>query len=234
MDELAPRRRGRHSADPLIIEALASGASHSEAARAANVSIRTITRRLTDPSFRRQLDEIQAQSLKGVSAQLTASAGTAINTLVELTSADQPATVRATAARALLSGAQQYRSATAAYEQGADPEVSETMESLVQRANEAVDELERRREMHFQHDQAAGRAPPDPPSCIGDHAAGECDQCAAWQESAHAIVLEHGIDPDGCLTEPGSHVRGQVWPLRSATIQLLNAAHDRSSRRPES
>jgi len=233
MDELAPRRRGRHAADPIIIEALASGAGHAEAARAANVSVRTVTRRLADPSFRGQLDEIHARSLEGIAADLAASAAPAIKALVELLSADQPPTVRATAARALLSANLQYRNAAEAPE-SAQPEDAEDLESLRQSGLEIVDEIVRRRATQFQESQNAGRAPPDPPPCINDHAGGECDHCAAWQATAHEIVLEHSIGPEGRLTDTGSQVREQVWPLRPATIQLLNAAYDRRSNRSES
>src|SRR5436853_625033 len=82
MDELATRRRGRDTVDPIIAEALATGVSHAEAARIANVSLRTITRRVGDPSFRAQIDELHARSLEGIADSLLASTATAVKTLV--------------------------------------------------------------------------------------------------------------------------------------------------------
>jgi hypothetical protein len=48
--------RGRHASDLLIVAALARGATQAEAAKAANVGVRTVRRRMQEPAFRRQVD----------------------------------------------------------------------------------------------------------------------------------------------------------------------------------
>ncbi len=212
MDELATRRRGRRSGyDPILVEALASGASHQEAADRAKVSLRTVTRRVSDPAFVALIDELHARSLEGIAANLTASAAAAVETLKELLGPEQPAPVRVRAAQALLSEARQSRSASQVRE-GAQGAESLDVESAKQRALELVSQFGARRDMYrrmeFEASQNAGEVPPDPPPCIKDHAAGECEQCAAWQANAHAIVLEHSIDSEGYLTDAGSRGTG--------------------------
>ena len=115
--------------------------------------------------------------------------------------------------------------------ESAQPADHEDSEALRQRGLELVLEVAKKRSLYFQASQDAGHAPLEPPSCIDDHAAGECDDCRTWQDTAHAIVLEHCIDPQGSLTDTGTRVREQAWPRRPATIQLLNAAHHRRSTR---
>ena len=232
MDKPATRRRGRHGIDLILLEALATGATHQEVADRANVSLRTVTRRMANPAFRAQLDELHARSFEGITSRLQVSAAAAIETLDELRGSDHPATVRATAARALVTANLQYHDATEVPEVSAQPADSEDLGSKKRRAVELVDEFVRRRNMYFKASQNAGHAPLEPPSCIEDHAAGECHDCRAWQDTAHAIVLEHCIDSEGCLTETGLHVRGQVWPLRAATIQILNVAYRRRPSHP--
>ena len=83
--------------------------------------LRTITRRLADPSFQAQIDEIHARSLDGIVADLTSSAEVAIKTLVELQDSKQPPMVRVNAARALVSETRQYLNATEAREESAPP-----------------------------------------------------------------------------------------------------------------
>jgi hypothetical protein len=173
-------------------------------------------------------------ALSSIADNLLANAATAITTLGELLGSDQPPAVRLSAARAVLSATLQYRGATSVPEGGAPPADAEDVESMKRRARQLVDEVVKKRDRHFKAFQMAGQAPPDPPSCINDHAAGECEQCHGWRDTAHAIVTEHGIDPEGRLTEAGSRVRERVWPLRPATIQLLNAAHGRTSERSAS
>jgi hypothetical protein len=234
MDELAPRRRGRHDADPIIAAAIASGATQADAAREADVSLRTVTRRVGDPSFCAQIADIRARSFERVVDALLASAATAITTLVELLEPNQPPAVRLNAARTVLSATLQYRSTAEVPGKNAPPAVGEDLESKRRRARQIIEQVAERR---MKQDKAAlrsGHFPPDPPSCINDHAAGECADCSAWQDAAHKIATDHGIGPDGCLTAAGSFIRGQVWPLRPATIQLLNAAHSRRAERSAS
>src|SRR5215471_8371636 len=100
-DELDRRRRGRHAADPILAAALATGATQQEAARSAGVSVRTVTRRLNERDFQAQVDEVRARSLEGIGTDLAHGAAQAVGTLVELLNADNPASVRVAAARAL-------------------------------------------------------------------------------------------------------------------------------------
>lgn len=61
---------GRHNADPILIAALAAGATNVDAADFAGVSERTVRRRLRDRDFRARLnaagDETVAASARGI------------------------------------------------------------------------------------------------------------------------------------------------------------------------
>jgi hypothetical protein len=94
----------RKVADDRLIAALAGGATVQDAARAARMSRRTAQRRLTDPTFRRQVDEARSKILDRLVDQLGAGALEAVaalrGVLVEPTRDGGGVTVQA--ARALL------------------------------------------------------------------------------------------------------------------------------------
>jgi hypothetical protein len=128
-DELGARRRGRHAADPILAAALATGATHEEAAQRAGVSVRTVSRRLNDPVFRARVDAARARTVEGIQSELAAGAVQAVSTLVELLDDRNPANVRAAAARALLSNLLRYREAGELQRQIA--EIQETLYGTV-------------------------------------------------------------------------------------------------------
>jgi hypothetical protein len=72
--------RSLQRSDPMLVQALANGATHEEAARAAGVSLRTLTRRIADPSFLAQIDELHPHKLEGIAADLLSSTARAIKT----------------------------------------------------------------------------------------------------------------------------------------------------------
>jgi molybdenum-dependent DNA-binding transcriptional regulator ModE len=90
-------RRG----DAKLLLALASGASIRKAATAAGVSEATVTRRLEDPAFRRQLNLIRTQMVDRAVGRLAATMAVASTTLRRLLKAKSE-TVRLGAARAVL------------------------------------------------------------------------------------------------------------------------------------
>jgi hypothetical protein len=95
-------QRGRRNADQRLLLALACGATVESAARQAGVSESTAYRRLADPAFRRQLQQLQADMVQRTAGMLTAAAGEAVKTLLQLQQASTPAAVRLGAARAVL------------------------------------------------------------------------------------------------------------------------------------
>jgi AcrR family transcriptional regulator len=100
---------GRHDADSMLAVALASGATRDAAAAAAGVSPATVYRRLRDPEFRATIDETREELIATTTARLAGVATAAVDTLVELLSADQPAAVRLGSARTILDQTQRWR-----------------------------------------------------------------------------------------------------------------------------
>jgi hypothetical protein len=87
-----------------MLTALAAGATYAEAAEQANVSERTIRRRMADPDFRKRLSEARGQMLTLVVGRLTDYALDAVETLHELLvrGPDTLPSVRERAARTIL------------------------------------------------------------------------------------------------------------------------------------
>jgi hypothetical protein len=67
-----------------MVHALAHGKTHAEAARIADVSERTISRRLQDPAFAARVDEARAEVVSAAGAQLAGLFPRAIATLADL------------------------------------------------------------------------------------------------------------------------------------------------------
>lgn len=96
------RPRGRSGADAVLLSALAAGATAGEAAATANVSERTVRRRLADPAFSVLVAEARREVVETTLAKVTAGAVAAVATLVSLLNLDQPPTVRLGATKAVL------------------------------------------------------------------------------------------------------------------------------------
>jgi hypothetical protein len=97
-----PRKRGKENADEKILVALSCGATAGNAAREANVSVRTVERRLTDPAFRARLHRLRGETLERAGGALTAASLRAVQTLLSLQEPSQPPAVPLGAARAVL------------------------------------------------------------------------------------------------------------------------------------
>ena len=93
---------GRQNTENTLLLALACGATVEKAAEKAQVSVRTVYRRIAEPSFQQQLHRIRADMVHRAASMLTAAAMEAIKTLMDLQSAATPAAVRLGAARAIL------------------------------------------------------------------------------------------------------------------------------------
>jgi hypothetical protein len=92
----------RKKHDQALLLVLACGASVEAAAKQAQLTERTVYRRLKDPAFKRALAEVRADMLQRTAGALTAAATEAVRTLVGLLAGKEPAAVRLGAARAVL------------------------------------------------------------------------------------------------------------------------------------
>lgn len=91
----------RRNRDPAVI-ALAGGATHRDAAKAAGVHERSIRRWLDDPAFREAIDQARGQILETALGRLSDLCTRATEVFRELMDdADTPASVRLGAARAV-------------------------------------------------------------------------------------------------------------------------------------
>jgi hypothetical protein len=96
-------RVGRRRADQTLLTALACGATVENAARKAGIGERTAYRRLTDPAFRAQLNQLRAEMVQRTAGMLTGAGMGSVKTLVELQQdVAVPATVRRQSARDIL------------------------------------------------------------------------------------------------------------------------------------
>jgi hypothetical protein len=101
----------RRCVDDILIAALACGATAEQAARKADVAVRTVYRRLADPDFKDQVKAAQAELLKRTCGALTAGSLAAVQTLMELQKPASTPAVRLGAARAFLELALKVRDA---------------------------------------------------------------------------------------------------------------------------
>lgn len=104
-------RNGRKNADSVLIAALASGKTQREAADIAGVSMRTLARRQAEPGFRQQVLEARAAMIERATGKLAKATTRAADALLDLLD-DESATVRLSAARALLDYAGKYTETT--------------------------------------------------------------------------------------------------------------------------
>ena len=97
-------------ADPAFLQALACGATVENAARKAGISERTAYRRLHNPAFVQQLDQLRAEMVRRTAGLLTGAGLGAVKTLVDLQQdASVPPATRRGAARDVLQLAIKYR-----------------------------------------------------------------------------------------------------------------------------
>ena len=92
------RGRGRE----ILLASLISGATVSEAAKAAGVAERTAYRRLADVRFREQLAAAGADVVEAARARIQVAAAKAADTAIELMEDGYPPQVRLAAARSVL------------------------------------------------------------------------------------------------------------------------------------
>ena len=92
----------RKKADTSLIVSLACGASVEAAAQKADMSVRTVYRRLADPQFRAQVNDVRADMLRRAAAMLTAAALAAIKTFTTLQDSAESESVRLGAARSII------------------------------------------------------------------------------------------------------------------------------------
>ena len=95
-------QQGKRTKNQQLLMALACGATLENAARQCGLSDSTTRRRLQEPAFRQQLQELRADMLQRAAGVLTAAATEAVKTLVILQNPVTPAAVRLGAARAVL------------------------------------------------------------------------------------------------------------------------------------
>jgi hypothetical protein len=96
---MAGRRR---KADADLILALACGATPENAAQKAGFGVRTVYRRLAEPAFRAQVNEMRAELVRRAAGMLTAASMVSIKTLTTLQESAVSESVRLGAARAVL------------------------------------------------------------------------------------------------------------------------------------
>jgi hypothetical protein len=82
--------------------ALSCGATIEGAAQQTNVTISTVRKRLQDPEFLRRLRYLRDDMVRRTAAMLTAAAGEAVRTLLDLQAPKNPGMVRLGAARAII------------------------------------------------------------------------------------------------------------------------------------
>jgi len=102
-------QQGKRLQDHHLLMALACGATLENAARQCGLSESTARRRLREPAFAQQLQEIRAGMIERTAATLTAAGGEAVKALVSLLAASTPPPVRLGSARTVLEMGVKYR-----------------------------------------------------------------------------------------------------------------------------
>jgi hypothetical protein len=106
-----PKAQRKKSEDALLL-ALACGATVEAAARQCGLSDRTVYRRMAEPDFHRRLQRVRDGFVQRTAGTMTAAAGEAVRTLLELMKAPFPPAVRLGAARAMLEIGMKVREAS--------------------------------------------------------------------------------------------------------------------------
>ena len=107
-DRDSPRKK----AEEKLVLTLACGATAESAARECGVSARTVRRRLSDPSFRQQLQMLRADMLQRIAGALVAATSEAMRTLLELMKPAVANNTRLGAARTVMENAMKLREFT--------------------------------------------------------------------------------------------------------------------------
>ena len=102
--------KSRQSDETKLIEDLARGASNSEAARRSGVSVRTVHRRVLEPSFRSAVAEARREMIATATGRLASAAESAVETLTGLLDSESDS-VRLGAARTILDSLLRFREA---------------------------------------------------------------------------------------------------------------------------
>ncbi len=106
-----PAARGRRAVDDALVTALAAGRTYDDAATAAGCSPSTVDRRMTDPGFRRRVQELRAATFTRIAALLVDGAAEAVGALRELMHTADSDAARVSAARAVITLAPAWRDA---------------------------------------------------------------------------------------------------------------------------
>ena len=101
----------KRKAEDALLDALARGATPSQAAEMVGVHRRTVHRRLADPEFKKRLRAVQADMIQSTGALLTAAGAGSVKTLVVLQDPSMPPSARFSAARAILDLGPRWREA---------------------------------------------------------------------------------------------------------------------------
>jgi hypothetical protein len=84
-------QQGRRKANQVLLIALACGATVEVAANKAGVSPATVYRRLQDPKFQKELQQLRSDMVQRTAGMLTAAGGEAVKSLVALLKDTGPA-----------------------------------------------------------------------------------------------------------------------------------------------
>jgi hypothetical protein len=95
-------QKGKRNKDHQLLLALACGATVENAAHKADLSEATVYRRLKDPIFQQQLQAVRSDMVQRTAGMLTAAAGEAVKTLLDLQKGTVPHASRLGAARSVL------------------------------------------------------------------------------------------------------------------------------------
>lgn len=94
--------QGRRNADEVLALAIACGSTIEGAAAKIGLALCTVRRRLKKPAFQKRVRDIRAEMVQRTTAMLTAAAGEAVKTLLDLQKNCTTASVRLNAARTIL------------------------------------------------------------------------------------------------------------------------------------
>jgi hypothetical protein len=92
----------KKKADDGLVLALACGASPEGAAQKSGLSLRTVYRRLAEPAFRQQVNQVRAEMVRRAAGMFTAAGMAAIKTFTTLQESATSEAVRLGAARAII------------------------------------------------------------------------------------------------------------------------------------
>lgn len=94
--------KSRQAADARLIELLARGETQTRAATAIGVSSRTVSRRLSEPEFVKELDAVRQQMFDSAAGKVSYLMTEAIDGLQELLKSNTPPATKLSAARAVI------------------------------------------------------------------------------------------------------------------------------------